>query len=48
MSTVFISPSKYVQGPNEMDNIGSYTKQLGKKALCLISKGGYKRQGNQI
>ncbi|MGN1277640.1 MAG: glycerol dehydrogenase [Floccifex sp.] len=48
MSTVFISPSKYVQGPNEMDHIGSYSLKLGKKALCLISKGGYKRQGSQI
>lgn len=48
MSTVFISPSRYVQGPGEMNNIGAYADKLGKKALCLISKGGYKRQGAQI
>lgn len=48
MSAVFISPSKYIQGPGEMDNIGAYTAKLGKKALCVISKGGYARQGSQI
>lgn len=48
MSTIFISPSKYLQGPGEMNNIGSYAKNLGSKALCLISNGGLKRQGEQI
>lgn len=48
MSIVFISPSKYIQGSGEMDNIGAYTAKLGKKALCVISKGGYARQGAQI
>lgn len=48
MSIVFISPSKYIQGSGEMDNIGAYTAKLGKKALCVISKGGYARQGSQI
>ena len=48
MATVFISPSKYVQGAGEMNRIGSYVEKLGKKALCIISKGGQKRHGEQI
>lgn len=48
MSTVFLSPSRYVQGPDEMNNIGAYAEKYGKKALCLISSGGYRRQGAQI
>lgn len=48
MSTIFISPSRYVQGAGEMNNIGSYAEKYGKKALCLISSGGYRRQGAQI
>ena len=48
MAKVFISPAKYVQGPGEMNNLGSYAEKLGKKALCLISEGGIKRQGDQI
>lgn len=48
MSTIFLSPSRYIQGAGEMDNIGVYTEKYGKKALCLISNGGYHRQGAQI
>ena len=48
MSTIFISPSRYVQGAGELNNIGKYAEKLGKKALCLISAGGYKRQGAAI
>ena len=48
MSSIFISPSRYVQGAGEMNNLGNYAEKLGKKALCLISKGGYSRQGAQI
>lgn len=48
MAKVFISPSKYVQGPGEMDKIGSYAEAYGNKVLCLISNGGRKRQGAQI
>ena len=48
MSAIFISPSRYVQGAGEMNNLGSYAEKLGKKALCLISAGGYRRQGSQI
>ncbi len=31
-----------------MDHIGAYAEKYGKKALCLISNGGYRRQGAQI
>ena len=48
MATIFISPSKYLQGPGEINNIGSYAEKLGRKALCLISAGGQKRHGKQI
>ena len=48
MSTIFISPSRYIQGAGELNNIGEYAEKLGKKALCLISAGGYKRQGAAI
>ena len=48
MATIFISPSKYVQGPGEMNHLGSYVEKLGKKALCIISAGGQKRHGEQI
>lgn len=48
MSNVFLSPSKYIQGPGEMDNLGVYTEKYGKNALCLISGGGITRLGPQI
>ena len=48
MSSIFISPSRYIQGPGEMNHLGSYAEKLGKKALCLISEGGRRRQGSQI
>lgn len=48
MAKIFISPSKYIQGPGEMDHIGSYAEAYGTKVLCLISNGGKKRQGSQI
>ena len=48
MATVFISPSRYIQGAGELKNLGKYATNLGKKALCLISAGGYKRHGNEI
>ena len=48
MAKVLISPSKYLQGPGEMKNIGAYAANSGKKALVLISKGGYKRIGKMI
>lgn len=48
MATVFISPSKYVQGAGEMNKLGTYTEKYGTNALCLISTGGKKRHGKQI
>lgn len=48
MSKILISPSKYIQGPKEMDNIGKYAEAYGKKALVLISNGGKKRIGETI
>ena len=40
MARTFISPSKYIQGPGEMGNLGKYAGSFGKKALVLISAGG--------
>lgn len=48
MAKVLISPGKYIQGPGELKKIGSYAAGYGKKALILISGGGYKRIGNLI
>ena len=48
MTKVFQSPAKYIQGPGEMNKLGDYASALGKKAFCLISGGGMKRQGAQI
>ena len=42
MAKILISPSKYLQGAGEMKNLGTYAAKSGKKALVLISKGGYK------
>ena len=42
MAKILISPSKYLQGAGEMKKIGTYASNCGKKALVLISKGGYK------
>ncbi|WP_305768105.1 glycerol dehydrogenase [Candidatus Epulonipiscium viviparus] len=43
MANIIISPSKYVQGKNEMAQLGSYVKDYGKKSLILISESGIKR-----
>ena len=48
MAKILISPSKYLQGAVEMKNLGTYAAKSGKKALVLISKGGYKRIGKTI
>lgn len=48
MAKILISPGKYVQGPGEMKKIGTYASEYGKKALILISEGGYKRIGEDI
>ena len=46
MAKILISPSKYLQGAGEMKNIGTYAAKCGKKALVLISQGGYRRIRN--
>ena len=38
MKKVMISPSKYVQGENELCNLGEYVKAFGGKALLISSK----------
>ena len=48
MAKILIRPSKYLQGAGEMKNIGTYAAKYGKKALVLISQGGYKRIGKMI
>lgn len=48
MAKILISPGKYVQGPGEMQHLGTYAKTYGKNALILISSGGYKRIGTMI
>ncbi len=48
MARVFISPSKYLQGPGELDRLGEYTKVYGNKALVIISAGGIKRFGDRV
>lgn len=48
MAKILISPGKYVQGAGEMKKLGSYAAGYGKKALILISAGGYKRIGQMI
>ena len=48
MKRTFIAPSKYIQGPHELENIGTYAKKLGKKAMLLISEGGKKRFGELL
>lgn len=48
MAKILISPGKYVQGPGELKRLGTYAEVLGKKALVLISEGGYKRIGKMI
>ncbi len=48
MARVFISPSKYLQGPGELDRLGEHTKVYGNKALVIISAGGIKRFGERV
>ncbi len=48
MARVFISPSKYVQGPGELKNLGSYVEAYGSHALVVISTGGLRRFGDVV
>lgn len=48
MAKVIIAPGKYVQGAGEMKNLATYVAKLGKKALCLVSASGMKRNKDVI
>lgn len=48
MAKILISPSKYIQGPGELKNLGKYVEHLGKTALILITESGNKRVGARI
>lgn len=48
MARIFISPSKYVQGPGELTCLGEYAKAYGDHALVVISEGGLRRSGDVI
>lgn len=48
MARIFISPSKYVQGPGELAHLGEYVKAYGAHALVVISAGGLRRSGDAI
>ncbi|MDU7441789.1 MAG: glycerol dehydrogenase, partial [Clostridium sp.] len=36
MSNIIISPSKYIQGKGELNNLGIHVNKLGKKSLILV------------
>lgn len=48
MTKKLISPAKYIQGPGELKKLGEHVGAMGKKALILISQGGYKRIGKIV
>lgn len=48
MSKIFNSPSKYVQGPDELAKLGGYVDPLGTKALVVTTPSGAKRVGAKV
>ena len=48
MTNIIISPSKYVQGRNELYNLYEHVHSLGNKFLILASENGIKRTKNII
>ena len=48
MGGIFTSPSRYIQGNGELQNLGKYVAKLGSSALCVISRGGFGRSGEEI
>lgn len=48
MSKIFNSPSKYVQGPDELAKLASYVEPLGAKALVIVSPSGHRRVAAKI
>ena len=45
---VFNSPSKYIQGPDALSDLGGYVEGLGSRALVLLSGSGRRRVGDKI
>lgn len=48
MARIFISPSRYIQGPGELADLGSHTKGYGETPLVIISNGGIRRFGDLV
>ena len=48
MAAIFNSPSKYIQGPDELAKLGSYVEPLGAKALVIVTPSGKKRVGAKM
>jgi glycerol dehydrogenase len=48
MKKVMISPSKYVQGEDELNNLGTYVKEFSDKALLVASKVDQERVQNYL
>ena len=48
MAAIFNSPSKYIQGPDELAKLGSYVEPPGAKALVIVTPSGKKRVGTKI
>lgn len=45
---VFISPSKYVQGKNALENIGEYIKDMGSKTIVIADEMVWNIAGNKV
>lgn len=43
MKKVLVSPNKYIQGANELENLGTYASDFGKKVLLVASDDDYGR-----
>ncbi|GMO58386.1 MAG: glycerol dehydrogenase [Treponemataceae bacterium] len=43
MANIIGSPSRYIQGKNELENICQYAQKFGKKIFVLVSKSGKER-----
>jgi glycerol dehydrogenase len=48
MARIIGGPARYIQGRNELNNLGKYVEKLGKSAYILISANGKERFGKTI
>lgn len=48
MARIIGGPARYIQGKNELQNLGKYASKFGKNAYLLISKNGKERFGKII